>query len=566
MTAQIVLDDGTPTTGSKDSGTLTAITVSNFSDTGVLGWYWELFDRPIGSSAVMADPYESEGSFTPDVRGTYGVRLRTYSDASRETLDDADEQLYAIRLEAPYEWRIPAAGETNQLDTSRGWATAVETALRETAEALGAFGGGGGSGDVVGPASATDNALVRFNLTTGKLVQNSLVTVSDVGSISLPALQTVDGRDLSVDGAKLDGIEALADVTDAANVAAAGAVMTTRTISTTGPLAGGGDLSANRTLSIPAATSGTPGYATAAQITKLDGIEALADVTDATNVAAAGAVMTASLNSQLVYDSGPDITQDATGGQRTTRGAGSTDDHVVWLEDDAVHAGAYDVLIITKEPASASPGDGIHIIMGANANGNAIEIGHAHATQAALAITASGGAPAIEVTDGEVEVTESVQIGTGGGTGTLRLFEVAAAPGSYAGAGSVYTKAIDVSNGLFAKTDDGTEHCLSAGAPKVATLAGTSASLADLDSGFSYMCTNAATITITVNCTSLTPGTEVEFIQMAAGQVQLATAGGTALIFDDAAFYARTAALKSSIFIKVLSTTQARVCGDLELV
>jgi hypothetical protein len=35
----------------------------------------------------------------------------------------------------------------------------------------------------------------------------------------------IDGRDLSVDGAKLDGIEAAADVTDATNVDAAGAVM-----------------------------------------------------------------------------------------------------------------------------------------------------------------------------------------------------------------------------------------------------------------------------------------------------------------------------------------------------
>ena len=31
----------------------------------------------------------------------------------------------------------------------------------------------GASGDVVGPASATDNAVVRFDGTTGKLVQNS---------------------------------------------------------------------------------------------------------------------------------------------------------------------------------------------------------------------------------------------------------------------------------------------------------------------------------------------------------------------------------------------------------
>lgn len=44
-------------------------------------------------------------------------------------------------------------------------------------------------------------------------------------------------------------------------------------------------------LSLSAATSSAAGAATASQIAKLDGIEALADVTDATNVAAAGAVM-----------------------------------------------------------------------------------------------------------------------------------------------------------------------------------------------------------------------------------------------------------------------------------
>jgi hypothetical protein len=47
----------------------------------------------------------------------------------------------------------------------------------------------------------------------------------------------------------------------------------------------------NGTDDIQNATSAQKGLATAAQITKLDGIEALADVTDAANVAAAGAVM-----------------------------------------------------------------------------------------------------------------------------------------------------------------------------------------------------------------------------------------------------------------------------------
>ena len=48
-----------------------------------------------------------------------------------------------------------------------------------------------GTGDVVGPASATDNAITRFDLTTGKLVQNSLVTVADDGAITAPQVGSV---------------------------------------------------------------------------------------------------------------------------------------------------------------------------------------------------------------------------------------------------------------------------------------------------------------------------------------------------------------------------------------
>ena len=71
---------------------------------------------------------------------------------------------------------------------------------------------------------------------------------------------------------KLDAIEASADVTDATNVTAAGALMDSE-------LAG---------IAAVKATTGT--FLTADQ-TKLDSIEASADVTDATNVTAAGALM-----------------------------------------------------------------------------------------------------------------------------------------------------------------------------------------------------------------------------------------------------------------------------------
>ena len=40
------------------------------------------------------------------------------------------------------------------------------------------------AGDVVGPASATDNAIARFDNTTGKLIQNSSATLTDTGQAS----------------------------------------------------------------------------------------------------------------------------------------------------------------------------------------------------------------------------------------------------------------------------------------------------------------------------------------------------------------------------------------------
>ena len=39
-------------------------------------------------------------------------------------------------------------------------------------------------GDVVGPGSSTDNAIARFDSTTGKLLQNSVVTIGDTGAVT----------------------------------------------------------------------------------------------------------------------------------------------------------------------------------------------------------------------------------------------------------------------------------------------------------------------------------------------------------------------------------------------
>ena len=96
---------------------------------------------------------------------------------------------------------------------------------------------------VAGPASSTDNALARFDLATGTLLQNSVAILTDAGALSgitslvmggalsgittlgmsgdLTVGGTVDTRDIAADGAILDAIEPGADITDEANVTTA---------------------------------------------------------------------------------------------------------------------------------------------------------------------------------------------------------------------------------------------------------------------------------------------------------------------------------------------------------
>ena len=61
-------------------------------------------------------------------------------------------------------------------------------------------GSAGSSGDVMGPTSSTDNAIARFDGTTGKLVQNSVVTIADttgnmagVGTLTATGAGSIEG-------------------------------------------------------------------------------------------------------------------------------------------------------------------------------------------------------------------------------------------------------------------------------------------------------------------------------------------------------------------------------------
>jgi hypothetical protein len=80
----------------------------------------------------------------------------------------------------------------------------------------------GSSGDVDGPASATDNAIARFDGTTGKIIQNSVVTIADstgdISGVGTLNATTLDATNLEVTNIKAKDGTAAASIADSTGV------------------------------------------------------------------------------------------------------------------------------------------------------------------------------------------------------------------------------------------------------------------------------------------------------------------------------------------------------------
>ena len=90
---------------------------------------------------------------------------------------------------------IVADSATDTLTVAAG--TGIVITTDASTDTLTIASSGSGTGDVVGPASSTDHAIARFDLATGKLIQNSTAILSDAGDIDTTSV-TVDYAQLDV--------------------------------------------------------------------------------------------------------------------------------------------------------------------------------------------------------------------------------------------------------------------------------------------------------------------------------------------------------------------------------
>lgn len=141
MTASIRFN-GTPTPLQVTTGT--PVTLTNADDTGVAGWDWVIVYKPPTSTATISDALTSSATITPDVPGSYLIRLRTWADASRTILDGVALGITFIRFVSAPTWRIPAVQETTEVDATEGWGNELNDILEYIQANIGGGGGGGG--------------------------------------------------------------------------------------------------------------------------------------------------------------------------------------------------------------------------------------------------------------------------------------------------------------------------------------------------------------------------------------------------------------------------------------
>jgi hypothetical protein len=179
-------DDTTTYTGLDISGN-TVVGMGNFNIEGAETYITESRIDNFVTSGNIATLTDADA--TPSV---LGVHVAKTANTAPTTITTFDSGLTGQEFALIVGDANTTLSDTSTLEMLSDGAVASGTVLRFVLDGTvwretGRSGGGAGTGDVVGPASATDNAIARFDSTTGKLIQNSGVTIDDSNILNIPS-------------------------------------------------------------------------------------------------------------------------------------------------------------------------------------------------------------------------------------------------------------------------------------------------------------------------------------------------------------------------------------------
>lgn len=100
----------------------TLVTLTNLNTGGELSYAWEILDQPAGTADALSAASGASVTFTPNKEGTYLLKLTVNG-----TLVN---QVVAACKQCASQIRIPAAQETNEASSTRGWAVTENEAMQ----------------------------------------------------------------------------------------------------------------------------------------------------------------------------------------------------------------------------------------------------------------------------------------------------------------------------------------------------------------------------------------------------------------------------------------------------